>query len=333
VVPFLSALLVSLLVTRPTIALLTRRHVVDVPNARSSHAEVVPRGGGLALLLGLGVGVLVGLRFPPAGAPTWDLPVTVGLVLVLGTLFFAALGLRDDLLGLPAAVRLAAQLVLSAVAVAFITWAAPVPAWGWALTVGVLWVAGYVNAYNFMDGINGISAVAAILAGAWFWLLAAPAHDELVIVAAAALAGAAVGFLPWNAPRARVFLGDVGSYGVGFLIAALALLTAVREGDLWLGLAPTLLYVVDTSWTLARRLARGEPLLEAHRTHVYQRLTDRGLSHVGSTAVVGAGTAIVLVATWVLPTPAAVAVGVAVALLYVSLPQVLARRMPGVVAR
>src|SRR5215470_9966861 len=131
---------------------------MDVPNARSSHADVVPRGGGLAVLAGLGAGALMALLFSDPGTPAWDSPVALGLVLACGTLCFAALGLRDDLAGVPAGVRLVAQLLLSAAAVAVITWAAPVSAWAWALTVGVLWVAGYVNAFNFMDGVNGISA-------------------------------------------------------------------------------------------------------------------------------------------------------------------------------
>src|SRR3954447_674993 len=145
--------------------MLTRRQVLDVPNARSSHVATVPRGGGLALLSGFAAGALLALPFGTRSTPHWDHPAALGLVLAVGTLCFAALGLRDDLLGLPAGFRLAAQLVLSVAAVAALAWAAPVPEWGWALTVGAIWVAGYVNAYNFMDGINGISAVVATLAG------------------------------------------------------------------------------------------------------------------------------------------------------------------------
>src|SRR5262245_153427 len=164
---------------------------MDVPNRRSSHVEAVPRGGGIAALLGVASGVALAVLLDDDGTSPWAHPVVLGLVLAAGTAAFAVLGLLDDLYGLTASVRLLAQLVLSAVVVAVIASAAPAEHGVLVVVVGVAWVTGYVNAYNFMDGINGISAVSAALAGGWFCLLGAQADDGLVTATAAALAGAA----------------------------------------------------------------------------------------------------------------------------------------------
>ncbi|MGC4110495.1 MAG: hypothetical protein QM747_08760 [Nocardioides sp.] len=329
---FLTALLVTLVVTRPTTALLIRRRVLDVPNRRSSHDDVVPRGGGLAVLAGLAAGALVGAVLHGHLRSPWAHPFGLALALVLGTGALALVGLRDDLGETSAAARLVAQTLLALGSVALLAWAAPGSDVGWLVVVGAVWTVGYVNAFNFMDGVNGISAVVAALGGGWFCLLGAHAHDGASTVGGAALAGAALGFLPWNAPRARVFLGDVGSYGVGSLLALLAVVAVVRDDNLWWGVAPALVYVADTSWTLVRRLRHGEPVLRAHRTHVYQRLTDHGLSHVASTAVVGGCTAVVLAVSWLLPTALAVVLSLAVAAAYLCLPALLSRRVV-VVAR
>jgi UDP-GlcNAc:undecaprenyl-phosphate GlcNAc-1-phosphate transferase len=322
---FLVALLVSALAAWPTVAVLARREVIDVPTGRSSHTAPVPRGGGLALLLGVAAGAAVSL-LGDVRMSAWSRPLALVLALVLGTTALAALGFRDDLRAVPAGSRLAVQVLLGLVLTTAVAWASPVDHRVVFVLAGTLWLAGFVNAYNFMDGINGIATVSAALSAGWFALLAGDAHDGLVLVPAAALGGAALGFLPWNAPRARVFLGDVGSYGVGGLIALLALLTAVREDDVWLGLAPTAMFLADTSWTLVRRAFRHEPLMRAHRSHVYQRLIDCGLSHVQSTAVVSGCTVVVLAATWVLPTAVAVVVAVVVAAGYLMLPEALGRR-------
>lgn len=329
---FLVALLVSFAAAGPTIAVLAHRRVLDIPNARSSHETAVPRGGGVALLFGTATGVLVMLQGDLTGASNAAHPDILVASLAVGTLLLAGLGLRDDLRGLPASMRLVTQVALAAATSAAVVWTVPAGRPALLLVPAALWVVGCVNAYNFMDGVNGISAVTAALASGWFCLLAAQDHDRLVVAVSAALGGAALGFLPWNAPRARLFLGDVGSYGIGYLLACLALLTALREQNVWLGAAPMVVYVADTGWTLTRRARRREPLFQAHRSHAYQRLIDLGLSHAGSTGVVGASTGLVLAAAWFLPAAAAIGGAVLVAAAYLALPGRIAAHLERVTA-
>jgi UDP-N-acetylmuramyl pentapeptide phosphotransferase/UDP-N-acetylglucosamine-1-phosphate transferase len=324
VLAFSVAFIVAGVVMVPVLALLRRHEVMDVPNVRSSHAVVVPRGGGVAVMAGILAGVLSSLLVEPGRSASVG---TVGVVVALGVAGFAALGLVDDLWRVRAGVRLVLQVVLAA-AVAVAVAVGTSSSWDASLlaVVGCIWLVSYVNAFNFMDGINAISAVSALLAACWFGGLAHHDSEPFVYAASWALAGASLAFLPWNAPRARVFLGDVGSYGMGALIGVLALLTAVREHDVWLAVAPLVIYLVDTSGTLVRRAARREPLLEAHRSHVYQRLLGHGFSHLSAAGVVLLAGVVICLATLALPTAAAVLVAAAVAAAYLALPSLLGTR-------
>ena len=323
VAAFLVGLLVTLAVTGPLIAVLRRGRVLDVPNARSSHDVVVPRGGGLAVLAGMYAGAGAGRLVSNA---EWRDAGTLVTTVALAVALLAALGLADDVRGLRARFRLTAQVVIAVAASAALV-VVDDPSWpAVALVACMVWVVGYVNAFNFMDGINGISAVAAILSAGWYAVLAAQAHDLLVAAVAAAVVGASLGFLPWNAPRAKVFLGDVGSYGVGATIALLGVLTVLRDHNVWWGAAPALIYVADTLYTLLRRALRHEPVAEAHRGHVYQRLVDGGLSHLASACVVGMCMLAVLVLARLLPTAAALPTGLLVCAAYLALPNFLSPR-------
>jgi UDP-GlcNAc:undecaprenyl-phosphate/decaprenyl-phosphate GlcNAc-1-phosphate transferase len=331
VLEFVLAMVTTAVVMVPLLAGLRRHRVVDVPNARSSHDALVPRGGGVALLAGVAAGAASAVFVRPRQTMSPDPSVVTAVA--LGVVLFGVLGLVDDLSEVDARVRLTVQ-VLLAVGVAT-TLAVAVPSrWGVALVavVGSIWLVSYVNAFNFMDGINAISAVSALLAACWFGGLAAHSSDAVVYAASWALAGAAVGFLPWNAPRARVFLGDVGSYGVGALVGSLALLTALREGTIWPALAPLVIYLVDTGGTLVRRAARGESLLRAHRSHVYQRLLDVGLSHPAVAGLVGFAGILVCLAALMLPTPLAVGFAALVGATYLALPRLMGPRAHGVVS-
>lgn len=303
-------LVVAALVTALSVAtllpVLRRLSIVDVPNERSSHARPTPRAGGLAVVLGIGAAALVSTAV--ASPLSWPLLVVA--------LCLAGVGLLDDLRSLRSGPRLGLQFVA---AVVLVLWAssahgsAGVPGVAFA-TLGTIGVVGYVNAFNFMDGVNGISALNAAVAGGWFaWL--GERHDIVgVVPVALALSGAALGFLPWNAPRARVFLGDVGSYGVGALIAGLALVCWAAGASWLLCVAPLVVYGADTATVLVKRALGRRPLMQAHREHVYQRLVDAGWSHgasAGLTAVLSALMAL-LAAAWHQSAPVLVAAGYAV---------------------
>lgn len=302
------------------IRLLMACRVYDIPNERSSHSVVVPRGGGLSVVGGTLVGALA--------ASISQFPDFISSVLGMAMAGFALLGLFDDLVGLSAILRLVIQGVAGLV-LSFVLLGAQVassPASWFFIALGGVWIATFVNAFNFMDGINGISGVSGALAALWFGYWASVEGDGTTATWAWALAGAAVGFLPWNAPRARVFLGDVGSYGIGALLGGLALATWVRTESPALAFAPLLVYLADTAGTLVERALRGKPVMQAHRSHVYQRLTNLGLTHMNSTAVVGlftttcCGIVALAAPAW---TPVLI---VAVLAAYLLLPILLARR-------
>jgi UDP-GlcNAc:undecaprenyl-phosphate/decaprenyl-phosphate GlcNAc-1-phosphate transferase len=263
------------------IPLMRRAAVLDVPNSRSSHTVPTPRGGGAPIVIGLVAAALL-------------LHNGAGLVLAVALTVFGAIGLADDLLGLPATRRLAMQGAGSLAAAFLLVHRPGVTAV--ALVTGTLlialWLAGFVNAFNFMDGVNGISAAHAAIAGVVYAALGAWHHDGFLVGAGAAVAASALAFLPWNAVRARIFLGDVGSYGLGVALAILAAYSVTRGVPPEAALAPLALYVADTGWTLQRRIRSGENWLEPHRSHTYQRLCDVGWSHQRVTTATAAVSAL-----------------------------------------
>ena len=257
-----------------TIRLLRRAAAIDVPNARSSHSVPTPRGGGLPMAIGIAAAAL--LVQSPGGTRS----VAVGFAATVA--IFAAIGFADDLTGLPAGWRLMLQGLASLAIGGVLAARAGLPPTLAAAVAGVIaiWLAGFVNAFNFMDGVNGISGAHALIGGAAYACLGWWLPDPFLAVAGAAVAAGALAFLPWNAGRARVFLGDVGSYGLGAALAVLAAYCVVARGiPPEAALAPLALYLADTGWTLLRRIRADAPIFQAHRTHIYQQLCDSGWSH------------------------------------------------------
>lgn len=285
---------------------LTRRGVLDRPNHRSSHTAPVPRGAGL----GVGLGVVAGSAFvlvPDAQGHR----LLVGLSLA-PALLAALIGAIDDRRGLSASSRLLLQMIIGAfVATGFAVAASAADEVTGSL-VGVVvagaFVVAYINAFNFMDGVNGISGINAGVSAVWLAALALVHGDLGTAILAAAVLGASVGFLPWNFPTARIFLGDVGSYLFGAVLAAIAVGLAMRGAPIELVVAPFILYAFDTGSTLIWRARRGHRLTEAHRDHTYQRMS-RAWGHpsavglnIAATGVclIIAGLAVGLEAMWLL---------------------------------
>jgi UDP-GlcNAc:undecaprenyl-phosphate/decaprenyl-phosphate GlcNAc-1-phosphate transferase len=257
------------LVMNPVLALLRRLDVLDRPGERSSHRTATLRGGGI------GPAVVACLVLAVTGGPErWGV-----LIAMVG---FALLGALEDLRGLSPARRLVAQAVIAGVVTAVLFGGTGLrAATAVAAASAVLWIVAYVNAFNFMDGINGISVAQATIAGLAYAVGGVALDVEVLAVGGAVCAGAAVGFAPWNVPAARVFLGDSGSYFFGGMLAALALAGLLDAGVTpELVVAPLAVYLADTGVTLLRRLRDRETLTRPHRSHVYQQLTDCGFSHV-----------------------------------------------------
>ncbi|HEX9951933.1 MAG TPA: hypothetical protein VGB53_09215 [Rubricoccaceae bacterium] len=270
-----------------------QRAVLDVPNERSSHAAPVPRGGGLGMLAAVAAAwALAAVAVPDVRAP-W---------LAVGAALVAAVSALDDVRTLRAGPRFAIQ----AAAAALVAWATG--GWGWLAVAGVgpvalgaagialavVWTVGLTNAYNFMDGIDGIAGGQAVMAGAaWaaagLWL-GVPA----VALVGACVAAAALGFLVHNRPPARVFMGDVGSATLGFVFAALPLVAGDALEPVLAGRLPVFAllavwpFVYDAAATFGQRLARRENVLAAHRQHRYQRLVIAGASHGAVSALYAA---------------------------------------------
>jgi UDP-N-acetylmuramyl pentapeptide phosphotransferase/UDP-N-acetylglucosamine-1-phosphate transferase len=279
-----TACVVTLATAPLVIAYLRRMAVLDVANERTLHTRPTPRGGGAAVVLGLFSGVVFTVVTSGRSSAPDLLPMTLAVAL------FGLLGLaedvRGDLGGISPLRRFVVQVVVSlavtAMAIVGVTLAGGRP--GTALLVaaaviGPLWLTGFVNAFNFMDGVNGISAAQATVAGVGYALVGTVHHSPPLVAGGAVVAGAALGFAPFNVPRALVFLGDVGSYALGGAIAALALQAWVSGIEPEAVLAPVVLYLADTATTLARRVRAGERWYLPHRGHAYQRLVAAGWSH------------------------------------------------------
>ena len=256
-----------------------RRQILDHPNERSSHIIPTPRGGGLAIVF-----LVIGTGLWAAREAGWSR----SLVYLICGLVIAWLGWRDDVRSLPARVRFAVQGLVAAVSIYGLGYfkAVTIPLFG-ELQLGMvgviitfLWIVGLTNAYNFMDGIDGIAGGVA-LAGALGWmLLASHMQNSFVFWIALAIAAGSLGFLGHNWSPAKIFMGDVASTFLGYTFAVLPLLSATRGGDaLMLGTLLMWTFIMDSGLTFFQRLFRGEKLLYGHRSHLYQRLVIGGYQH------------------------------------------------------
>ena len=255
-----------------------RTRMVDSPNHRTSHQGEVPRGGGLSVVVVMLLSLLV---------IAYVYPDPSILIVMVVTVALGALGWVDDKAGLGPFVKIGAQLLVAIFAVASIGELDGISIAGYSIGFGylaaplsVLWIVWMTNAYNFMDGIDGIAAshtgVVACVMGVWF---AADQNGAMALFCYVIMA-ADLGFLVWNWAPARIFMGDVGSVTLGGVFAVLAIVGNNNHG------VPLMAYIVlfgvflfDTIVTLIRRLLAGEIVWNPHREHFYQRATRLGLSH------------------------------------------------------
>jgi UDP-N-acetylmuramyl pentapeptide phosphotransferase/UDP-N-acetylglucosamine-1-phosphate transferase len=271
----LAAGLASWLGTFGLIHALERTGVLDRPNPRSSHAVPTPRGGGIAVVGAILAAWVAILAAAGALRESW--------VMLAAALGLALLSWRDDRAGLPVHVRLAGH----AMAVLAALWSMPaagglfgawLPAWLGLAAVALAWL-WFVNLFNFMDGIDGLAGGEALSLGLGVAAVALLAGADPALGAmGGAAAAASLGFLIWNWHPARIFLGDVGSVPLGFLLGYL-LLRLAEAGRWQAALILPLYFLADATITLVSRAARGERVWRAHRDHFYQRAVARGMSH------------------------------------------------------
>jgi UDP-N-acetylmuramyl pentapeptide phosphotransferase/UDP-N-acetylglucosamine-1-phosphate transferase len=279
--------LLACLTTRLLIPLLAHQEILDHPNERSSHRVPTPRGGGIAVV---GSVLLAWTVLARGGSvPSGVFGITLGAVLL------AAVSWLDDLRGLSPVVRLLAQ----AAAVAIGLFVLPAPQEPLHLAaIGLVWI-WWINLFNFMDGIDGLagSQAAAIGAGLLLFASVGAGADPALRALAAAVTGAAIGFLVWNWSPARVFLGDIGSVPLGYVLGFLLLGLTLR-GHWRIAVILPLYFLADATITLARRLIRGERVWQAHREHFYQQAVRRGLGHAAVVQRVIAADLVLLGCGW-----------------------------------
>jgi UDP-N-acetylmuramyl pentapeptide phosphotransferase/UDP-N-acetylglucosamine-1-phosphate transferase len=264
------AFLVALALVPALVRFAVGRNLLDVPNTRSSHEIPTPRLGGIAVIAGV-------------WATTPLLDRSVFPILVAAT-FVGLVGVLDDLFDL----RFWAKAVGQAVVAFALLFLAPPPIlgaagplWTLALLFGMVWIVAVVNAYNFMDGIDGIAGGTAILNA--LFLAALVGTGAEIRTGLAALAAAVAGFMMWNVSPARIFLGDSGSYFVGFFLGAVALDTQLVTGSSFVSFVVAAAvftpFLFDTAFTIVRRGLARKNVLSAHREHIYQRIASDPAKH------------------------------------------------------
>ena len=258
--------------------LLRRAGVVDVPSHRSSHTLSTVRGGGIAIGCGITVATILAMVWTVSEDGVFGLG---GVLLPIGFLVltwcYSAIGMSDDLDSLRPAGRLIGQVILALLFSAIIAMFS---------TQGIAHVIAFavigvttVNAVNFVDGLNGYVTEWTIVTAGWFAFVSSWVGENDIALLALALAGAAVGFLPFNLGRAKAFLGDTGSYGIGAAVFALAVWLFVQGVPIVVIIAPMIFVFFDVGLTLVLRLFRGENILLPHREHIYQRIQQAGWPH------------------------------------------------------
>lgn len=270
-----------------------RMQIWDVANERSSHRGKTPKSGGLAIIFGFFVALGCAYFLPdyftsPTSAQNKTLP---WFAVILATFGIALISFLDDLREVSAKLRLATHFVLALMVVlsglqltemSFLADETIVLAPLWAIVLALIWIVGLTNAVNFMDGIDGLIAVTAVIAAAGFSYINVISGNLFIAYLSAAIAASSLGFLYFNWAPAKIFMGDIGSAFLGFMFACLALIAAKfakTPVDFWV--MPLLLFhlIFDVTITLIRRAKQNKNLLQAHREHLYQLLVQTGLSH------------------------------------------------------
>ncbi len=262
-------------------AMIVRRMIVlgtlDVPGIRSSHAQPTPKGGGVGIVAAF----VAGMAILYLGAGRARVPDAPFLGLIAASVGIAIVSYTDDVRSWSFTVKLGAQLAAALVAVAsgIVLRVLHLPyfgtvALGWAgVPLTAAWIVYATNAVNFIDGLNGLASGSVAIACLFLAAIALSQDDLFVLVAALVLTAGIAGFLPYNYPRARIFMGDVGSQFCGFVVAVLGVLSAgFGTQTLSVLLVPMMLFAIlfDVAFTLVRRLLAGDRITEAHRSHLYQ---------------------------------------------------------------
>ena len=294
---FLVAWLVNYFVTKRFITFAKRKQITDIPTFRSSHTTPTPRGGGVGFVITTLILLLIYLiLFQPPGAG-----LSAG-VLIAALIIISVLGLFDDKGGLSKRIRFLVQFCTAFIILIFVQgldwfYIPAIIEWNvglFGIPLGLLWMVGVTNIYNFLDGVNGIATLQGIVSAlAWCafgWML----NEPLLIIANIILCGTLFAFLRYNWTPAKIFMGDAGSVFLGLWFSAMPFWAASLQHSftightIWFGAILLWPFLFDGSFTIFKRYRNGENIMDAHRSHMYQRLHIAGWSHQKVSSLYGA---------------------------------------------
>lgn len=256
-----------------------QHQILDHPNERSSHSIPMPQGGGLAIVI-----LVLITSIWAANQIEWERSF---IYIALGAIL-AMVGWRDDLLSLSPNYRFIVQGLVAIISILEMGYfkVVRIPLLGQVdlgaigIAITFFWIIGLINAYNFMDGIDGMAGGVAVIAGLGWMILSANVHNPFVFWVALSIAATSLGFLAHNWPPAKIFMGDVASTFLGYSFAVLPLLAASQSGDaLTVGTLLMWIVIMDTFVTFLRRLVKGENVFSGHRSHLFQQLIIGGYKH------------------------------------------------------
>lgn len=286
-VSFILSLSASLLLTFWARGLGIRYKIFNAPGGRRIHTKPIPRLGGPAIALAFFLPVYALLFWDNQLSWQWQAQSNQAVALLLGGLLIVGIGLWDDIWGLRARYKLFGQIFVACLAYYFGVQihVISIPLLGdlemgiFALPVTVFWILGFINAINLIDGVDGLCAGVVFIASVTVFFVAQVSGSPLAGLFAAALAGSMLGFLRFNFNPATIFLGDSGSYFIGYVLATTSIVGAQKSSTAVAVVAPLLavgLPVMDTLWAILRRASHGRPIFAPDRGHIHHRLLDRG---------------------------------------------------------
>jgi len=278
-----SLFVIAMLLTR---FMIHRARILDVPNERSSHHIPTPKSGGVAIVVTFFIGVMI----------MFIVSTKVMIVrwyffgFVISATLIAGISFYDDIKNKPYTIKLITQMFSICLVLAFgividrlalpYSWAQHLGCWGYFLSF--FWLIGLTNAFNFMDGLDGLAGGTALIVSAFFCIITFSQGSNFVYITCYTLFAGTLGFLIYNFPSARIFMGDVGSTFLGFSFAVLAIIAARYDASHTSFFVMPLLFfnfIYDTAFTFFRRLLSGERVIDAHRSHLYQLFQRLGYNH------------------------------------------------------
>ena len=292
---FILALAVAFAATPAVKMLAIRIKAVDVPrDSRRMHKTPIPRLGGLAIFLGFLVSILIFGRTGPQMA-----------AILVGAILLVALGMVDDVVALKPGIKFLGQIVAALIptlaGVVITRFTNPFSAGGYfnlgifSIPVTILWIVGITNAVNFIDGLDGLACGVSAIATVTMFVIAVLYSEYQIALMMAALAGACLGFLPYNMNPAKIFMGDTGSMFLGYILAVTSIQGLFKFYAVISFAVPFILLglpIFDTAFAIIRRLAHGQSPLQADRGHVHHRLIDLGFDQKQSVAILYAFSAV-----------------------------------------